>query len=156
MRATHIQRIGFGMITLLFGMILFAGQGIAMDPQKSKVVAHWTQERMNQAIPRDLVIDPRGLGYLRMPDGSFQPHGHKIAAEQGASRRQPQGKPSGNADTTPPVISNMDPASGATIGTSHTFAATVVDNESGVKSVTFTIRYPNNTTTQSFNANQGS
>jgi len=54
-------------------------------------VAHWTQERMNQAIPRDMVIDPRGLGYLRMPDGSFQPHGHKIAAEQGASRRQPQG-----------------------------------------------------------------
>jgi hypothetical protein len=146
------------MITLLFGMILFAGQGMAMDPKKSKVVGHWTQERMNQAIPRDLVIDPRGLGYLRMPDGSFQPHGHQIAVEQGASRRQPQGKPSGNADTTPPDISNMDPApaSGDTIGTSHTFAATVIDEESGVKSVTFTLRYPDNTTTQSFSANQGS
>lgn len=155
MRATHIQRIGFGVITLLFGMILFAGQGMAMDPKKSKVVEHWNQERMNQAIPRDLVIDPRGLGYLKRPDGSFQPHGHQIAAEQGASRRQPQGKPSGNGDSTPPVISNLDPASGATIGTSHTFAATVVDNESGVKSVSFTIRFPDGTTTQSFNPNQG-
>lgn len=155
MRAMHIQRIGFGMVTLLFVMILFAGQGMAMDPKKSKVVAYWTQERMKQAIPRDMVVDPRGLGYLRMPDGFFQPHGHQIAAEKGASRRQPQGKPSGNADTTPPVISNMDPASGDTIGTSPTFAATVVDNESGVKSVSFTIRYPDNTTTQSFTANQG-
>ena len=76
--------------------------------------------------------------------------------EQGASIRQPQGKPFGKADTTPPVISNMDPASGDAIGASHTFAATVIDNESGVKSVSFTIRYPDNTTTQSFNANQGS
>jgi hypothetical protein len=144
------------MITLLFGMILFAGQGMAMDPQKSKVVKHWTQDRMNQAIPRDLVIDPRGLGYLRKPDGSLQPHGHQIAAEQDASNRQPQGKPSGAADTMGPVISNMNPSSGATIDTSHTFQATVTDIESGVKSVTFTIRYPNNTTTQSFNASQGS
>ena len=62
MRATHIQRIGFGVIALLLGMILFAGQGMAMDPQKSKVVGHWTKERMNQALPRDLAIDPRGLG----------------------------------------------------------------------------------------------
>jgi hypothetical protein len=155
MKATHIQRIGLGMITLLFGMTLFAGQGMAMDPKKSKVVGHWTQERMNQAIPRDLVIDPRGLGYLRRPDGSFQPHGHQIAAEQGASRRQPQGKPSGNTDSTPPEISNMDPASDNTIGTSHTFAATVIDDGSGVKSVTFTIRYPDGTTTQSFAASKG-
>jgi hypothetical protein len=87
MRATHIQRIGFGGITLLFGMILFAGQGMAMDPKKSKVVEHWNQERMNQAIPRDLVIDPRGLGYLKRPDGSFQPHGHQIAAENPPAMR---------------------------------------------------------------------
>ena len=40
MRATHIQRVGFGVIALLFGMILFAGHAMAMDPQKSKIVGH--------------------------------------------------------------------------------------------------------------------
>ena len=43
----------------------------AMDPDKARVIEHWTSERRAQAIPRDLVIDPRGLGYLKRPDGAL-------------------------------------------------------------------------------------
>ncbi|MEE8496493.1 MAG: hypothetical protein V3S21_08445, partial [Xanthomonadales bacterium] len=46
------------------------------------------------------------------------------------------------------------PDVGITIGSSYTFSATVID-VSGVKSVSFTIRYPNNSTTQTFSASKG-
>lgn len=112
-----------------------------VDPDKARVIEYWTSERRATAIPRDLVIDPRGLGYLRRPDGSLVPYGHDIAAEA-PSRSQspsPRGKPSGGGDTTPPTITNMNPAAGATIGASHTFSATVTDS-SGIKSVAFKIQ----------------
>jgi len=48
----------------------------------------------------------------------------------------------------------MNPAANATIAGSYTFSATVTD-ESGIKSVTFTIRYPDGTQTQSFAASRG-
>jgi hypothetical protein len=95
-----------------------------------------------------LRIDPRGLGYLRRPDGSLVPHGHEIAANQPASpsaRAAP-----GSGDSTPPAITNLDPLAGDTIGASHTFSATVTD-ASGIRSVTFKLQ-KENSTVQSFAA----
>ncbi len=147
-------------------MLLLAGSSVAqqvepannrsMDSNKARVVEHWTKARRANAIPRDLVIDARGLGYLRKPDGSLEPYGHQITAEAAAKSPKPFARPGGgqNNDSTPPSISNMDPGPGAVIGASYTFSATVTD-DSGVKSVSFKIRYPDGVTTQSFDATAG-
>ena len=103
--------------------------------EHARIVAHWTPERRAAAIPRDLVIDERGYGYLRMPDGSLQPYGHSVAASR-ASSPLPMAKPGG--DTTGPTIAILDPTAGETIGASHTFQASVTD-ASGVRSVSFKI-----------------
>ncbi|MEE8496372.1 MAG: hypothetical protein V3S21_07830, partial [Xanthomonadales bacterium] len=149
--------------TSILLVLMFAGGNViaqpvqenthpAMDPDKARVVEHWTQERLENAIPRELVIDSRGLAYLRMPNGFLEPYGHGIAAQANAADRKPLAKPSGG-DTNPPTIDNMDP-DGISIGSSYTFSADVTDL-SGVKSVSFTIRYPNNSTTQTFSASKG-
>jgi len=127
------------------------GRTIAAD--KARVIEHWTPERRALAKPRDLVIDSRGLGYLRGWDGSLEPYGHMIAAQAGGNGG-PTAGPSGG-DSTPPTIANVNPAEGAVIGASQTFSAKVTDSESGVRSVSFVIRYPNGTTTQSFSAARG-
>lgn len=69
----------------------------AIDANKARVAAFWTAERRAAAIPRDLVIDPRGLGYLRRPDGTLVPYGHRVEAEDGPRVMTPLpfGKPSG-------------------------------------------------------------
>jgi hypothetical protein len=120
-----------------------AGQGPSAEAKR--IMEYWTKARRDGAIPRDLVIDERGLGYLRKPDGSLEPYGHSVAA---ANRPVPASKPIAG-DSTPPVISEMTPANGATIGTSATFSAKVTDSESSVRSVTFVIVYPSGQT-QSF------
>lgn len=112
----------------------------ALDARAQQVIDHWTPERRAAAIPRDLVIDERGLGYLRLPDGSLVPYGHDVAARQ----------PIAAADTLGPGVSNMDPAAGITIGASYTFSASVTD-PSGVKSVSFKVQ-KNGGIVQSFNA----
>jgi len=123
-------------------LVLAAIQSTAAPPagslaaEHARIVAHWTPERMAAAFPRDLRIDARGLGYLRQPDGSLQPYGHSIAAETKPSSPQPMARPGG--DTTAPIISNRDPATGATIGASYTFKATVTD-ASGLRSVNFKV-----------------
>ena len=43
--------------------------------------AYWTADRIAAATPRDLVIDNRGLAYLRSADGGLNPYGHAVAAE---------------------------------------------------------------------------
>ena len=123
--------------------------------QRQAVFDHWTAERRAAAIPRDLRVDPRGLGYLRRPDGSLVPYGHQVAAETRATPT-PMARPgSGGDDTEAPQISGLDPAAGATIGTSYTFSATVTDNV-GIRSVTFVITYPDGVTTQNFSASNTS
>ena len=149
----------------LLSLLLLSGNTVAqqaepgdnrfMDPAKARVVEHWTNERRAAALPRDFVIDSRGLGYLRRPDGSLQPYGHQIIAENAANTPAPNARPGGgNGDTTSPSISNLNPGDGVIIAASHTFSATVTDNVE-VKSVSFTIQYPDGSTTQTFNASAG-
>ena len=115
--------------------------------KRQAVLDYWTPARRAAAQPRDMVIDHRGLGYLRRADGALQPHGHQVAAENRA-QPTPNAKPGGGGnDTTPPTIGNMDP-NGDTIGASYDFSATVSD-ASGVRSVSFVITYPTGNT-QSF------
>jgi hypothetical protein len=135
---------------------LLAGNAAAQSakpihPDKARVIEHWTSERRAAAIPRDLVIDPRGLGYLRRPDGSLVPHGHDIAAQAPSKGQTPSpfAKPGGGSgDTAPPAIAGMIPAEGTTIGASQTFSATVTDS-SGIRSVTFKVQ-KDGSTVQSF------
>ncbi len=128
-----------------------------MNVANARVVEHWTGERRANAIPRDFVIDSRGLGYLRKPDGSLRPHGHQIVAENAANSPGPNAKPpgagGGGSDHEPPVISSMDP-DGTTIGGTYRFSAKITD-ESAIKIVYFTLIYPNGLTTQTFPALAG-
>lgn len=114
-----------------------AGAGV----RHARILEHWTPERRAAAIPRDLVIDSRGLGYMRRPDRSLAPYGHTVAAVDAPRGATPMARPGGggSSDTTPPSITGMDPAADATIDTSKTFSAIVTD-ESGVKSVSFTVQ----------------
>jgi len=125
-----------------------------LHADKRAVVEHWTPERRAAAIPRDLVIDAQGAGYLRRPDGSLESYGPQRSAQLRASPQAPnRGKPGGGgggSDTTSPAISNMIPDEGTTIGADHTFKATVTD-DSGLKSVNFVITFPNDAT-QSYSA----
>ena len=122
--------------------------------ESKRVVEHWTKERRANASPRDLVIDKQGNGYLRKRDGSLIPYGRSHANQLSAAKQTPFAKPpatgGGNNDTTAPVITNLSPTEAAVIGTSQLFSATITDDASGIKSVSFVITYPDGVTTQSF------
>lgn len=120
------------------------------DQAKAKVVAHWSAARRAAAIPRDLYLDTRGLAYTKNHRGTLQAYNHGTGSVYALNEAspQPRGKPSGNDDRDPPVITNMDPASEDIIGASYTFSAEITD-ASGLKSVSFVIQYPNGQT-QSF------
>jgi len=129
----------------------------AAGSHADEVVAYWTPERVAAAQPRDLVVDQRGLGYLRGRDHSLTPYGHSVAPELvqvgGVPASQPVARAKPVGDTTAPTITNLAPASGATIGTQATFSATVTD-QSGVASVSFVIQPPSGTP-QTFAAAKG-
>jgi len=105
-------------------------------PNAAAVANHWTAERRAAALPRDLVIDSRGLAYLRRPDGGLSPHGHSAPPLDEDTR----GKPPSDGDS--PVISDRSPHDGATVGSSATFTAVATDND-GISGVTFVVVYPN-------------
>ena len=131
-------------VGLFFTDTAFAQSQRALDVRSARAVEHWTPERRAAAIPRDLVIDERGLGYLRGANGNLTPYGHNISA---------LAAPGGGGDNAGPTIGNMSPGSGATVGASVTFSATVAD-PSGVKSVTFKVQQGSGRV-QSFTANRG-
>lgn len=111
---------------------------ISKAAQRSAVIEYWTPARRADAQPRDMVIDHRGLGYLRRADGSLQPHGHRLEAQSSpVPRAKPGGGGGGSNDSEPPQILNLDP-DGATIGTAHVFSAVVTDNV-GLRSVLFIV-----------------
>ncbi len=136
----------YALLALLVVSGVVAAQGSGKPPEHA--ASYWTAERRAAAIPRDFVIDSRGLAYIRGKSGQLIPHGHTVAALAPA-----RGKPSGN-DSNPPAVTNLSPADGATVGTTQTFSASITDNgtnDTGVKSVSFVIETPSGTT-QSFNA----
>lgn len=122
--------------------------------ESKRVIEHWTKERRANAKPRDFVIDKQGNGYLRKHDGSLIPYGLSNAKQLKATKQTPFAKPpstgGGSNDNTAPVITNLTPAEAAVIGTSQLFSATITDDASGIKSVSFVITYPDGVTTQSF------
>ncbi len=141
---------------ILFGIALLSADVAAqgnqpIDVDKARVIDFWTPARRAAAIPRDLFIDPRGLGYLRHPSGYLEPYGHSTPAQTVRAEPEPSpfarpggggggggGKTGGSGDTTGPTITLIDPAEGATIGYAKVFQARVED-PSGVASVTFMI-----------------
>lgn len=125
-----------------------AGGAGGASAEHARIVSHWTPERRAAAIPRDLVIDERGYGYLRKPNGSLEPYGHTVAASTASQR--PMAKPV-PGDTVGPSVSGMNPAAGTTIGTSYTFKANVTDDKSGIRSVSFRVG-PKGGIQQSFSA----
>ena len=132
-------------VVITAAMVSAAGSAGAEPPPErgNDPATHWTPARRQAAIPRDLVVDHRGLGYLRGADGSLVPYGHGTPAA---------GRPGGggSTDTTPPTIGARSPVDGAEVGSSATFSAVVTDDV-GVRSVTIVIRYPTGQT-QSFAA----
>ena len=115
-----------------------AGEGAAKAADHAAVAAHWTGERRAKAMPRDLVVDPRGLAYLKGRDGALEPYGHAVAPLP--VRAAPAGKPAGGVtDTTGPAVSAMVPAAGSRIGAAQTFSAAITD-AGGVRAVTFKVR----------------
>jgi hypothetical protein len=110
--------------------------GPGQGADHARVVEHWTPARRAAAIPRDLVIDERGYGYLKLPNGALQPYGQTVAAGTGAQR--PMAKP-GTGDLTAPTVTNLNPATGATVTTTaYSFKATVTD-AGGLRSVSFRV-----------------
>jgi len=101
----------------------------ALDARSQAVINHWTPSRINSAIPRDLVIDERGLGYMRLPGNSLVPYGHDVVA-RGATTM---------GESVAPSIGSRTPANNATIGASATFSAVITD-ASGIKSVNFYVQ----------------
>jgi hypothetical protein len=121
------------------------------DPpgRDSDVIAHWTPRRIASAQPRDLVIDHRGLAYLKAADGSLRPYNHArpYRLQQTATGSRIMAKPpsGGAGDTTGPTISERSPTDGATGGNTVSFQATVTD-DSGVRSVDIVVVYPDERT----------
>ncbi|MPZ74174.1 MAG: hypothetical protein GEU74_13240 [Nitriliruptorales bacterium] len=100
-----------------------AGSAAQPDSQADARARHWTAQRRAAAVPRDLVVDERGRGFLRLRNGGLESYGK--GAEQ-------------PADTSGPSVTNVDPSAGSTIAGAHTFKATVTDPD-GVKSVSFSV-----------------
>jgi hypothetical protein len=117
-----------------------------VSAEHARVVEHWTPARRAAALPRDLVLDMRGQGYMKQPDGTLIPYGRTVAHADG--KPTPQAKPGGGTNS-PSVISDLDPA-GKQIGASYVFKATVTD-DNGLRSVSFRLSKAGGAA-QSFNA----
>lgn len=140
--ASNRYRLWIGLCLSIPAFNAVAQPGVGLDARKAQIAEYWTSERRAAAIPRDLVIDPRGLGYLKGRGGNLVPYGHNIAFDSNAQTSTPSpvaGKPGGGGgDTVPPAVSGMIPAAGAIIGASQTVSATVTDT-GGIRSVSFKI-----------------
>lgn len=126
------------------------------DAQSVAVIASWDAQARKAAVQRDLVVDHRGLGYLRVEGRAPIPYGHTTPAAVNATSggrevtAMPAAGPSSPSPVSAPSIGSLDPTAGATIGGSYTFKATVTDPE-GVRSVTFNIT-PSGGSTSAFKA----
>ena len=153
-KSMHVFGAAFALAIAVLSTGATAQKSKPIDVDKARVVEHWTPERRAAAIPRDLVIDPRGLGYLRLPGGMLQPYGHSVAAQEAPRGQTPSpfAKPGGGTgDTIRPDISSMDPAAGKVISATYTFKATVTD-AGGLRSVRFKVQKSGSTFVNSFSA----
>lgn len=133
-------------------MVGLSGLAVAgpAKPDRQQVIDHWTSARRAAAIPRDFYLDKQGQAFTRGASGQLVAYGNRPAKQLRGDAPTPQAKPGGGgSDSTPPSISGMMPADGATIGSAATFSAVVTD-ASGIRSVSFVVTYPNGTQTQSF------
>lgn len=143
-----------GLLTTLVPFSLLAEQPDQplprIKPEKARVIEHWTPTRLANAIPRDFVIDARGLGYMKLPGGMLAPYGHTLSAQKSAIPMAKPGSSTGSGDSTGPSISAMKPASDDVIGATQRFSALVAD-PSGVRSVSFKL-WRENGVAQSYGA----
>jgi hypothetical protein len=101
---------------------------------------YWTADNVASAQPRDLVIDERGLGYLREANGTLSPYGHSVAAPARqlsttpVSGAQSAPAPSGAPAPVATTIDALQPGAGDTVGGSASFTATITA-DTGVRSV---------------------
>ncbi len=128
-------------VLMSFGVFGVAGADDSRATPAAEAFAYWTPERVASAVPRDLVIDHRGLGYLRSADGGLQPHGHSAAAVAPPltaipleAAPTPTGPESDAATPLAVTIGAMSP-DGVTIGASHTFTARM-SSPAGIRQVT--------------------
>lgn len=137
----------------ILSAVFFVLPAFADSGPNGHAVGYWNKARIDKAAPRDLFVDERGYGYLKKPDGTFKPYGHTLGQLKSSTSIKPNARPSGGGgnESNPPVISDLSPEDGQTITDAHSFTAVVTD-DSGVRSVSFVITYPNGSTTQSFAA----
>ena len=128
--------------------------GAAPSDQASDVAHYWTAERVANAVPRDLVVDPAtGRGNVRDADGQLRPVPQAKPDGAGNGGGKPGGGGDDTTDATGPSVGLLNPAEGAVIGASQTFTATVTD-PSGVKSVDVVVSVPTGSTPQTLSATQ--
>lgn len=85
MRKLNIRYALWIAVGFLFPLTNAGAQvGNGLDAHKARIADYWTKERKAAAIPRDLVIDPRGLGYLKGRGGVLVPYGHDLAIGRAA------------------------------------------------------------------------
>jgi hypothetical protein len=144
-RVTGALTLSVMLAVPLFGGGATADSGSSETSEADRLAAYWDEGRRASAVPRDLVVDHRGLGYLRGADGTLQPYGHDrpavlrtVPTGQPVPQNQPSTQP---APMASPTITILDPAAGATIGAAHVFEASVV-SDVALRSVTFIIHYP--------------
>ncbi|HUF99585.1 MAG TPA: hypothetical protein VMM60_15750 [Ilumatobacter sp.] len=138
--------------------VVIGNAGVAADNPHDgtagDVIAHWTPARVASAVPRDLVVDSRGLGYLRSSNGGLTPYGHSQRAQLEqlpTGTPIPHAKPGGGGnDSTAPSVTEAVPSAGATTGGTVEIAATITD-ASGIRSVSITVS--SGVTSQTFAAN---
>ena len=148
-----------------FNKLLLAGTSLAMtisltsvaqaqsapSERADKILKHWTADKIAAAEPRDMVIDHRGLGYIKGKKGKLTPYGHSNKPELTSpdSKRSIGASKLGDQvtqDNQAPTVTSRTPADGATIGASQTFSAVVTDVD-GVRDVTFELDYNGQTYT---------
>lgn len=144
-----------------FNKFLMAGTGLGLalsmasaaaaapNDRADKVLKHWTAERIAAAEPRDMLIDHRGMGYVRGKKGKLTPHGHAMKSELTSDTRRVNTKNwdgQVTQDNQAPTVSSRTPANGAVIGTSQTFSAVVTDVD-GVREVNFEVTFNGQTST---------
>jgi len=156
--------VGAAVAALLVGATSVGAQagpsGAAPDSgaTEARGASYWTPARRAAAQPRDLVVDQRGLGYLKQANGTLEPYGHSVAAAPisvrataPAGSERPQARPPSDGGGSETMVTPIDPVDGDTIGVEHSFRATVTDDD-GIKSVEFVLS--NGAASQAYAANR--